>query len=139
MECTGLTKDSLCDYQTRESGGRVPANHNILRIYTGLQAMILTLEAGRVAGDMFTLLDEFELVDAAGIAVSPRLRGDDDDDFDDSFVDDDVEDDDDDDDFEDEEDDDDDFDDDDFDDDDDDDDDDFDPDADDDDLEEDEL
>ena len=80
-----------------------------------MQVMILTFEARETAEYDATVFGSVDIFDAAGLAVSPRLRGDEDDDF----ADDDVEDvdDDDDEEFEDEFEDDDDFEDDDFDDD----------------------
>lgn len=122
-------------------GREVPANHTRCRTYTGLQVMILTLKADEIAENETTMFGSIDLFDAAGLAISPSLRGDDDDDFDEDFADEEVEDDDDEDedfedevedDFDDEED----FEDDDFDDDDDDD---FDDEDDDDDMEDDDL
>lgn len=83
----------------------VPANHTRCRTYTGLQVMILTLNADEIAENETTMFGSIDLFDAAGLAVSPSLRGEDDDDFDEDFGDEDVDDEDDDDedeDFEDE-------------------------------------
>jgi len=82
-------------------GREVPANHTRCRAYTGLQVMILTLNADEIAENETTMFGSIDLLDAAGLAISPSLRGDEDDDFDEDFGDEEV-DDDDDEDFEDE-------------------------------------
>jgi hypothetical protein len=82
-------------------GREVPANHIRCRTYTGLQVMILTLKADEIAENETTMFGSIDLFDAAGLAISPSLRGDEDEDFDEDFGEDEV-DDDDDEDFEDE-------------------------------------
>lgn len=76
-------------------GREVPANHTRCRAYTGLQVMILTLNADEIAENETTMFGSIDLPDAAGLAISPNLRGDEDDDFDEDFGDEEVEDDDD--------------------------------------------
>lgn len=101
MECTGLTKDSLSGYQTPESGGRFPQSQTRYRTYTGLQVMILTLNADEIEENKATMDRSIEFFDATGHAASPYLVADDDD-FDEDFgADDDDDDDDEDDEFED--------------------------------------
>ena len=73
-------------------GREVPANHIRCRTYTGLQVMILTLKADEIAENETTMFGSIDLFDAAGLAISPSLRGDDDD-FDEDFGDEEVEDD----------------------------------------------
>ena len=73
-------------------GREVPANHIRCRTYTGLQVMILTLKADKIAENETTMFGSIDLFDAAGLAISPSLRGDDDD-FDEDFGDEEVEDD----------------------------------------------
>jgi len=62
-------------------GREVPANHTKCRTYTGLQVMILTLKADEIAENEATMFGGIDHFDAAGLAISPSLRGDDDDDF----------------------------------------------------------
>ncbi len=83
-------------------GREVPANHTRCRAYTGLQVMILTLKADEITENEATMFGSIDPFDAAGLGISPSLRGDDDDDFDEDLGDEEVEDDDDDEDFEDE-------------------------------------
>jgi hypothetical protein len=83
-------------------GREVPANHTRCRTYTGFHVMILTLKADEIAENETTMLGSIDLFDAAGLAISPSLRGDDDDDFDEGFGEEEVDDDDDDDDDDDE-------------------------------------
>ena len=70
-------------------GREVPANHTRCRAYTGLQVMILTLNADEIAENETTMFGSIDLPDAAGLAISPNLRGDEDDDFGDEEVEDD--------------------------------------------------
>lgn len=113
-------------------GREVPANHTKCRTYTGLQVMILTLKADEIVENEATMFGSIDHFDATGLAISPSLRGDDEEEFEEEFADEEADDDDEDEEFEDEED----FEDDDFDDDDDDD---FDDDDDDDEEEEEEV
>ena len=73
-------------------GREVPADHIRCRTYTGLHVMILTLKADEIAENETTMFGSIDLFDAAGLAISPSLRGDDDD-FDEDFGDEEVEDD----------------------------------------------
>jgi hypothetical protein len=101
-ECTGLTRHSLSDYQTQHFG-RERADPLEQLFFTRLLVMVLTLEQSEVAeNEIFSPFVGLPLASLTGIAVSPALRGDDDDDMDESFGDEEVEDDDDDDDFDDE-------------------------------------
>ena len=59
----------------------VPADHIRCRTYTGLHVMILTFKADEIAENKATMFGSIDHSDAAGLAVSPSLRGDDDDDF----------------------------------------------------------
>lgn len=71
----------------------VPANHIRCRTYTGLHVMILTLKADEIADNETTMFGSIDHFDAAGLAISPSLRGDDDDDFEEDLGGEDVEDD----------------------------------------------
>ena len=73
-------------------GREVPADHIRCRTYTGLHVMILTLKADEIAENETTMFGSIDLFDAAGLAISPSLRGDDED-FDEDFGDEEVEDD----------------------------------------------
>ena len=59
----------------------VPADHIRCRTYTGLHVMILTFKADEIAENKATMFGSIDHFDAAGLAISPSLRGDDDDDF----------------------------------------------------------
>ena len=83
-------------------GREVPADHIRCRTYTGLHVMILTLKADEIAENETTMFGSIDLFDATGLAISPSLRGDDDEDFDEDFGDEEVDEDDEDEDFEDE-------------------------------------
>ncbi|MEJ7590620.1 MAG: hypothetical protein WKF77_03670 [Planctomycetaceae bacterium] len=73
-----------------------------IKAYTGLQVMILTFEADKVTEYEATVFGSISLPDDTDWAVSPYLRGDEDEDFDEDFGDAEADDDDDDDEFEDE-------------------------------------
>ena len=88
----GVDKRFTVWLSNASNGREVPANHIRCRTYTGLQVMILTLKADEIAENETTMFGSIDLFDAAGLAISPSLRGDDDD-FDEDFGDEEVEDD----------------------------------------------
>ena len=81
----GVDKRFTVWLSNAQIGREVPANHTRCRAYTGLQVMILTLKADEIAENETTMIGSINLFDAAGLTISPSLRGDEEDDFDESF------------------------------------------------------